>query len=415
MPPLSTDQPANQGSSGARPALPSAARQWLAQLLSLFMVAFLANAVISLADDSLILFKQVHALSNLRFLVGLVDFLATILVYGLMALTPVVPKRFFLPLTLMGPVSMLLGMFFLIYFYAQLSLISWLTSCLQVVLGFGILFLLREPGQFGWPLVPISRLTGRGFSWRNLILFVAANVVGLLPAAALFLFMGIGVAVHHFTGGFMTLHPSGFTVQERTYVRDDGKTIQLFPMAHVAESDFYRDILQTFPTNATILMEGVTDEQNLLTNKISYKRMANSLGLAEQHEKFLPTRGKIVRADIDVDQFSTDTIALLNEVMLIHTQGINPTNMQALLQYSPPPNFDKELLSDLLLKRNQHLVEEIQDQLPQTKFIVVPWGVAHMPGIAKAIQKLGFRLETTEDYTVIRFFHPSKPAAKAAT
>jgi len=34
---------------------------------------------------------------------------------------------------------------------------------------------------------------------------------------------------------------------------------------------------------------------------------------------------------------------------------------------------------------------------------MVPWGVAHMPGIAKEIQKLGFHLDETHDYMVIRF------------
>ncbi len=211
----------------------------------------------------------------------------------------------------------------------------------------------------------------------------------------------------------MALHPTGFTVQARTYTRADGETIQLFPMAHVAESDFYQNVLLAFPTNATILMEGVTDEQNLLTNKISYKRMAKSLGLSEQHEKFVPRHGKIVRADIDVDQFSTNTIAYLNLVTMFHTQGVNPANAQQLLSYSPSPDFETELLNDILIKRNQHLFGEIEDHLPQAKYIVVPWGVAHMPWISEQIQKLGFRLQQTRDYKVIRFFHVGKTAADA--
>ena len=40
---------------------------------------------------------------------------------------------------------------------------------------------------------------------------------------------------------------------------------------------------------------------------------------------------------------------------------------------------------------------------PETEHIIVPWGVAHMPGIAKEIQKAGFRLEETKEYVVIRF------------
>jgi hypothetical protein len=49
------------------------------------------------------------------------------------------------------------------------------------------------------------------------------------------------------------------------------------------------------------------------------------------------------------------------------------------------------------------VLEEIHTQLEQTEHIIVPWGVAHMPGIAEEIQKSGFRLSDTRDYIVIRF------------
>jgi hypothetical protein len=150
-------------------------------------------------------------------------------------------------------------------------------------------------------------------------------------------------------------------------------------------------------------MEGVTDDENLLTNKISYKRMAKSLGLAEQHEKFVPTRGEMVMADVDVDQFSPDTIDCLNLVMLVHSRGLNPGIVLKLMQYSPSPHIEDELINDLFRKRNQHLVDEIQSHLSQSDNIMVPWGVAHMPGIAKEIQKSGFRLDATQEYMVIRF------------
>jgi hypothetical protein len=100
--------------------------------------------------------------------------------------------------------------------------------------------------------------------------------------------------VDHFSGGFLALRPGGLTVQVRKYVRDDGKTIQLVPMAHIGEADFYRKVAETFPTNSIILMEGVTDWKRLITNEASYKRAAKSLGLAEQEEEFTPTRGEMV-------------------------------------------------------------------------------------------------------------------------
>jgi hypothetical protein len=53
-------------------------------------------------------------------------------------------------------------------------------------------------------------------------------------------------------------------------------------MSHIGESEFYRGLSKSFPSNSISLMEGVSDTKGLLTNRISYKRMAASLGVAEQ-------------------------------------------------------------------------------------------------------------------------------------
>ena len=74
--------------------------------------------------------------------------------------------------------------------------------------------------------------------------------------------------------------------------------------------------------------------------------------------------------------------------MLVHAKGLTPGNVQKLMEYSPPTHIEKEFINDLVTKRNQHLVEEIQSKLSQTDNIMVPWGVAHMPGIANEIQKI---------------------------
>jgi uncharacterized protein YbaP (TraB family) len=89
--------------------------------------------------------------------------------------------------------------------------------------------------------------------------------------------------------------------------------------------------------------------------------------------------------------------------MLVHAKGLTPANVQTLMQYSPPPHLEDEVINDLLHKRNQRVLDEIQSELSQTDNIMVPWGVAHMPGIAREIQKSGFRLDETQEYTVIQF------------
>jgi hypothetical protein len=378
-------------------------KQLFSILLSLFLGLFLVTAAVSFADDSLIFFFDVHFLTGISLILALFTVLVSLLIYMLIGLTPLVPKRLFVPLTLFIPIATLATFPLLTYFFGQIVLIDWSISLCQVLLGLLILGLSQGGLKMRWPLVPESQLGICAFSWWNLSGFVLVNLFVLPPAVVVYLFLCASLAVNHFTDGFMALRPSGFTVQVKKFVRSDGKTIQLFPMAHVADAHFYKQVAQTFPTNSIILMEGVTDVNNLLTNKLSYKRMAKSLGLSEQKKEFVPSRGEVVSADVDVGIFTPDTIEMLNLVMLIHSKGMNYATIQKLLQFSPNPHVEDELFDDLLRKRNEHLFREIQSHLLESENIMIPWGVAHMPGISKEIQKSGFRLDQTQEYMVIRF------------
>jgi len=377
-------------------------RQLFALLLSLCLGLFLADAVVSLVDDSLLLFN-IRVLAWMRGMLFLFGLLMALVIYGLMGLTPMIPKRLFLPVTLFNPLAALVVIPFAIYFYGRIQQIAWAISLSQVILGLGLLFLVQRGFKFRWPLVPEKQLGTRRFSWLNLSVFLLVNAFVLLPVVIVYLALCASLAVDHFSEGFLALRPGGFTVQMRKYVRADGKTIRLFPMAHVGDAAFYREISQSFPANSIILMEGVSDDRNLLTNKPTYKRMAKSLGLAEQQKEFRPRQGEMVPADVDVDQFTTNTIDFLNLVMRIHSRGMNARDVRELIQYSPPPGFQEQLFDDLLRKRNQRLLEEIHSRLSESDNIIVPWGAAHMPGIAKEIQKSGFRLTETRQYVVIRF------------
>ena len=377
-------------------------RQLFAILLSLCLGLFLADAFVSLVDDSLILLFDLHGLTVIRGILFLLAMLVAIVIYGLMGLTPMIPKRLFLPLTLFNPVAGLVVIPFLIYFYGRIQQVAWGISFCQVILGLSILHWVQGGFKFRWPLVAENQLEARRFSWRNLSVFLLVNVFVLLPAVIVYLVLCAALAMDHFSEGFLALRPEGLTVQVRKYVRNDGKTIQLVPMSHIGEPDFYRKLSQSFPTNSIILMEGVTDNRNLLTNRISYKRMATALGVAEQQQEFKP-QAEMVRADVDVEEFATNTIALLNLVMLIHSKGVNAQTVLELMQYPQPPDFEKQLWDDLLRKRNRRLLEEIHSRLSQSEHIIVPWGAAHMPEIAKEIQKSGFRLDETQEYVAIRF------------
>ena len=372
-------------------------------MLSLCLALFLADAAFSLADDSLALLLNIHPLAALRGIVCLFAMFTGALVYGVMGLTPMVPKRIFLPITLFNPLALLAVLPLAIYFYGRIQQAAWLISLCQAILALGILWWIQGGFEFRWPLVADEKLGTRRFSWLNLSVFTLLNVFVLLPSVAAYLVLCGGLAVDHFSGGFLALRSRGFIVQGRTYVRNDGKTIRLIPMSHIGDAGFYRKLSKSIPTNSLVLMEGVTDDRNLITNKLTYKRMANSLGVAEQREEFDPTRGELVWADVDVERFAAGTIDFLNLLTLIQVRGMNAETVLKLMQYSPPPHLETQLVDDLLRKRNHRLLEEIQARLPQSDIIIVPWGVAHMPEIAKEIQKSGFRLHETQEYVALRF------------
>lgn len=384
-----------------RPAPPE--RQRLALLLSLCLGLFLADGAVCLADDALTLFFGARGFSGLRAIVILGSALAGAVVYLLMALTPMIPKRVFVPIGLFNLFLNLAALPVMIYGYDHLPQALFAGSLFQVFVGLGLLCYVQGGLKFRWPLVPESWLGPRRFSWANLILFLLANTVLLGAVVGAYLVVCAALALNHFSDGFLTLHPGGLITQVRTYARDDGKTIQLVPMAHVGEASFYHKLARSFPTNSMILLEGVTDDQGLLTNKIGYQRMASSLGLSEQQKEFQPTRGEQVHADIDIGEFSASTVNLLNFAMLIHANGLTPQTALALAHYAPPPHVERQLWEDLLKKRNRHLVGEIQARLPQSQNLIVPWGAAHMPEIAREIQRAGFRLRDTTNYTVIQF------------
>jgi len=448
VPPLLAAEP----SPPLLPAPVKSSRRWFCLLLSFCLALFLLDGVASFVDDALILFFHVHALSLLRGLISIAATFMAVGVYALIGITPMVPKRLFLPIPMSLLVSMLAIFTLAIFWRHRIEEIAFGISSCELLLGLLLVYAARRQnfpqgnsrmglqnqdaspgsaavpaaslqdsiatcrrdagaprgGPFSWPLVTVEQLGARGFSWKHVSAFVLGNVFVLLPLVAGYLFFCSARAVNHFSEGFVTLHPNGFTVQVRKYVRDDGKVIELFPMAHIADESFYGQVSQAFPTNSVILMEGVSDEQNLLTNKISYKRMANSLGLSEQKATFAPSRGDVVPADVDVGQFSKNTIDFLNLVMLFHSKGATPENLSKLMQFSPPPQFEEQLFDDLLTKRNEHLLGEIRSQLLVSDAIMVPWGAAHMPGLAREIQKSGFHLSETKEFFVIRFGHSGK-------
>lgn len=384
----------------------------VATLLSLFLALFCADGVVSLVDDTLLLTLGVNPLTGPRMVLSGAVLVLSIVVYVAIALMPMIPKRVFLPLVLFNPAVALALIPLTIYSFSRIQQWAWWTSVIQVMLGFGVLLWVQRGWGLRWPPLPEDRLSERQFSWGHLAGFVAVNLLVLAPAAVAYVAVCASFAVNHLSGGFLTVNTHGLTARAKTYQRSDGRTVRLIPMMHVGEKGFYRKVAESFPTNAVILLEGVTDRQKLIKHDLNYNRMASSLGLVEQREHFGPERGKPRRADVDVEQFSPETIEFLNVAARIHSEGFTPGTLRELASNSQTPEDLERLWSDLLTLRNDHLMEEVRAAVENGEDVVAPWGAAHMPGLARLVESAGFRLAETEEYPVIRFRQSSEGARK---
>src|ERR1035438_8098802 len=150
---------------------------------------FLADAFISLADASLILFCGLHIFSAASGLVSLFGVLMAVGIYGLIGLTPMIPKRLFLPIPLFYLLATLAWCPFTIYYYARIQQVAWGISLTQVIIGLGILYRAQGGLKFRWPLVSEGQLGVRRFSWGNLSAFLLINIFGLLPAVIVYVFL----------------------------------------------------------------------------------------------------------------------------------------------------------------------------------------------------------------------------------
>ncbi len=380
---------------------PAPGRPVLAIVLSVVLGFFIVCGGVSFvsAVENLVLHQRHLELAD--GLLTLLLMLTGVLTYCLLGFFPEIPKRWFVPLCLFAPAVPIAILPLLIYFHAYTSWIDLGVATVHLLLGLFILRRLREKPSPAWPLVPAAELVRRKFSWANLAGVALAPVLLLLPVALLYCAFSAKLALEHFTDGFARLHPGGITMQVREYVRDDGRKITLVPMSHVGETEFYQDVAASFPDDAVVLMEGVSDNGHLLDVHSNYSRMADSIGGVEQVKVFKP-RGHIVPADVDMSTFSPASLEMLKKVLMLHAKGVTAETLPFLMKPTPP-GLEKELLDDILTKRNHHLLGVIQEWLPQAQTIIVPWGAAHMAETAREIQKMGFRQVSTRDYTAIRF------------
>lgn len=362
----------------------------LSMLLGLALGLFTFSAVLSVLDDLTLATLGRQYFTVFRVLAFLPLLPVSMLVYLLTALKPGIPKRVFMTVALFLPVATVASLPLYTVFYPHAAWVSLFISAVQLLTALLCIRTLTGSVLPRWPLVPAASLHQRPFSFVHFLGVMLLGVV-ILPVALLMgtLFSG-KLALNQFTSGFVDVSFSGISMEVRDYVRDDGRKVTLVPMAHVGDSKFYEELGTSFPADALVLMEGVSDHQKLLQTPASYGKLASLLGAAEQQKVFKP-KGTVINADVDVSEFSAETLDLLKRALLIHAKGITPETLSSLLEASSTPGIEKRLNDDLITRRNRHLLQVMNEKLPETPHIIIPWGAGHMPDIEEQIQKTGFR------------------------
>jgi hypothetical protein len=372
-----------------------------------FLILFGLDTLVSLLDE----IEPSLPLSPLRNAIATFVLFFVPAMYALLALSPQLPARIFLPL-LLTAVWLSLGAAPLVVWSGMENL--WLAaSLLQAAAAAAAFAAVRvHTGGRTWLLEPRPASESRFSGLRFAALALGALLLGP-PALVAYGLLALASFAHALTAGFLAVDLQGIELAERTY-RQDGREVRLVGMMHVGEAGRYESLYDSFAGEDTVVLEeGVTDETGLLEKIPSYEKLAGQLGLRQQSRiaHYFEERGDewphVRHADIDATALSEETIALLEKLGSVWGAD-DPIASLRESRFQVEPEELERVMRDLIDTRNAHLLAAIEDALDQYAKVVVPWGALHMPWIEEQLLERGFRLE---DETAHRFVRWSRTAA----
>lgn len=396
---------------------------------NLFLVLFLADGGVSLLDELVSLLSPVAFLSGVRNVLADSVILMAVPVYLCLAIDRRLPKQVFLPLTIF-------------VFWCPLSV--WFFPALAGNRTYG---LLAAAAQVALVMLPLSRFRKAGsrsltmppamfdaplFSLKNTLVFGAVNLFVIPLALAMLLLYTANSCMAEYTSGFMRLAPGGLYMTDRVYRRDN-RTIRLASMIHVGEKEYYDELAGSVaPGRTIVLAEGVTDDNNLLRNRLDYGRVAGFLGLASQGKMLF--RGKLIkpekldapqvrsrcagekeqagpadilRADVDVSVFRPPTILFLNTVgkqlQESHSLAKGLLAINAWAEKNITREMHEVIMDDILHRRNREVIRHLGKALDRYDTVIIPWGALHMKEIEEDVLKRGFKLQEERERVSIDF------------
>lgn len=389
---------------------------------NLFLILFLADGLVSFADELLILLAETTALAGIRSVLSWAVILIAVPFYICLGIDKRLPKIIFLP--------QLAFIFWSVFQLWPLPVMIEGASYMlpaalgQVLLGVIPLYYLRVKSGKSL-LLPPRIFTGPCFSAKHTVLFFIANVI-ILPVVIVYSALSFAsLELDKQSGGFARLRPDGLRMTEKIY-RLDSKEIRLTSMIHIADKAYFEDVINSISTERTIVLaEGVTDKGNRLTHRFSYGKLAQNLGLTSQEKMIFNGRliGRediqaaapleaggtydVLIADIDISQFDPKTIEFLNiigrEVLGGNSYAQGLRTYLAWIKENQAKITSQTIMEDILHKRNREVIEHIGRVVSSYDTIIIPWGALHMPEIEAAVLDKGFELSETRQRTSIDF------------
>ena len=372
-----------------------------------YLVAFTADALLSVADDGLrVAAMGGPALHSLRGTIALAVVLASALMPFLLLFVPQLPKRLFL-----APIA-----FTLFFSFGTSGLpvpVEWL-SVVQLVIAVATIGLIRA--ATGHWLLAAEMLRRKRHLVARTVFATLVTVVTLPLVAAVIVVLLLAGVLEQQTAGYLDVTSTGVDVRERVLTKD-GRTVVLKAMAHYGEDDFYRTLFDGLPPKSLVLAEGLTDREKRLRGFPSAAGIANMLGLTQQpgmgsirdRNGQAPAAGTraapanppdIVRADVDAADLSDDTLALLDDLANLYAGDVAEGIRKVLARTRADPGvFTRELID----KRNANVLAIFDEKAGDYTTIVIPWGALHMPGLEAGLEQRGYRVESERTRPVVRF------------
>jgi hypothetical protein len=394
---------------------------------NVYLIVFAVDAVFSvvdlaLGDPKLDVLASTHpTLYTARLLLALTVIVASVLMAFVLLFVPHLPEVPFLPA--IGHVLIGLVLFLVLGAPFQPVLTKWL-SIVQLPVA-ALSFVLVKARTGDWFLSP-AKLPRKGHLVARTMFATLATVVVIPLLASAIAVVGFASAIERETGGYLDVTPSGIDVRE-TVLKKDGRTVVLMAMQHYGEEDFYRTLLDSLPAGSLVLAEGVTDREKRLPAFPSAVKIARMLGLTQQPDLRVrpraadaassdPSEGgahvtdsgahpEVVLADIDMAELSDVTLAMLGGLANVYdSDSVTEAVRRVVADMGARTTADLATIKhELIDKRNAKVLAAFDDRSEAYSTIMIPWGAMHMPGLEKALQERGYRVDTQRMRTVVRF------------